>query len=287
MKRKKRRGWLYLIIVAAVMLVFLYAENNWIGVTTYKIASPKLPNGAEGYRIVQLSDLHSKEFGRDQRPLLRKVEKLAPDLIVVTGDLTDSSHFDAEASLGMMKGAAEIAPVYYVSGNHEFATMGYPELEERLRGIEGIHILQNEHVILPVGEGAIRLVGVDDPIFNRVEDSDVDKITAHLEEALAGIEHSEAFTLLLSHRPELFQVYADYSMDLSLSGHAHGGQFRVPFVGGVYAPEQGFWPEYSEGLHQLGSSQLIISRGLGNSTFPQRIFNRPEIVLVELSRAAG
>jgi predicted MPP superfamily phosphohydrolase len=187
----------------------------------------------------------------------------------------------------MMEGAAEIAPVYFVRGNHEYSTVGYPELEERMLGIDGVHILQNEHVILPVGDGVIRLVGVDDPIFNKERDGDVAKMNAHLEQALAGIDHPEAYTILLTHRPELFQVYADYGMDLSLAGHAHGGQFRVPFVGGVFAPGQGFWPEYSEGRHQIGSSELIISRGLGNSTFPQRLFNRPEIVLIELSRAAG
>ncbi|MCR2803579.1 metallophosphoesterase [Paenibacillus soyae] len=286
MGKRKRRGWLYFIGAVVVILLFLYLENNAIGVTTYKVTSAKLPNGIDGYRIVQLSDLQSKEFGRDQEPLLRKVEKLKPDIIVVTGDLSDSNHFNAEASYRMMEGAAKIAPVYFIRGNHEHNTVGYPALEERLKRIEGIHILQNEHVILPAGDGVIRLVGVDDPIFNQERDGDVDKMNAHLDEALAGIEHPEAYTILLSHRPELLRVYADYGMDLSFAGHAHGGQFRVPFVGGVYAPEQGFWPKYTEGRHRIGSSELIISRGLGNSRFPQRVFNRPEIVVAELSRTA-
>ena len=105
--------------------------------------------------------------------------------------------------------------------------------------------------------------------------------------ALAGIDHPEAYTILLTHRPELFQVYADNGMDLSFAGHAHGGQFRVPFVGEVYAPGQRFWPKYSEGRRRIGSSELIISRGLGNSTFPQRLLNRPEVVSVELNRVSG
>lgn len=287
MKRRKKYGWLYVILVIALLLLALYAENNAIGITSYKAASAKLPDGVDGYRIVHLSDLQSKAFGRSQKPLLRKVEKLKPDMIVVTGDLVDSTHYDADASYRMMEGAADIAPVYYIRGNHEFAAADYSELEERLKRLEGVHILQNEHTILPIGDGVLRLVGVDDPIFNRVQDGDVDKIKAHLDEALADIAYPDAYTILLSHRPELFQVYADYGMDLSLAGHAHGGQFRIPFVGGLYAPEQGFWPTYSEGRHRIGDAELIISRGLGNSTFPQRLLNRPEIVVVELTRSAA
>lgn len=286
MSRAKR--WLLIYIPAAVLLLilFLYGENNFIGVTTYKVSSDKLPNNIGTYRIVQLSDLQSKEFGRDQRPLVRKVHKLKPDIIVVTGDLVDSGHYDEEASYTMMKAVVEIAPVYFITGNHEYAAREYPFLEKRL--IEaGIHVLRNEHTLIEAGDGLIRLIGVDDPIFNQKEDGDVAKIEAHLNEALDGIGHPEAFTILLSHRPELFHVYADYGMDLSLSGHAHGGQFRIPFVGGVYSPEQGFWPKYSEGKHRLGSSELIVSRGLGNSVFPQRLFNRPEIVSIELTRPAG
>lgn len=285
MSRAKR--WFLIYIPAAMILIalFLYGENNFIGVTTYKVNSDKLPEGIGTYRIVQLSDLQSKEFGRDQRPLVRKVQKLKPDIIFVTGDLVDSGHYDEEASYTMMMAVMEIAPVYFITGNHEYAAREYPFLEKRL--IEaGIHVLRNEHTLIEAGNGLIRLVGVDDPIFNLKEDGDVAKIEAHLNEALKGIDHPDAFTILLSHRPELFHVYARYGMDLSLAGHAHGGQFRIPFVGGVYSPEQGFWPKYSEGKHRLGSSELIVSRGLGNSVFPQRLFNRPEIVLIELTGAA-
>lgn len=284
----KTKRWFMIYIPAAILLLilFLYEENNWIGITAHKVSSEKLPAGFGTYRIVQLSDLQSKEFGRDQKPLLRKVQKLKPDLIVVTGDLVDSSHYDEKASLTMMQGALKIAPVYFIRGNHEYAASRYPSLEKKL--IEaGVHVLRNEHTTIELGDGLIQLVGVDDPLYNRKRDGDAAKIEAHLSVALEGIEHPEAYTILLSHRPELFRVYADYGMDLSLSGHAHGGQFRIPFVGGVFAPEQGFWPKYSEGRHQLGGSEMIISRGLGNSTFPQRLFNRPEIIVIELTETAG
>ncbi|MBH5319941.1 metallophosphoesterase [Paenibacillus sp. GSMTC-2017] len=281
----KMKRWFFIYIPATIIaiIVFLHYENNAIGVTNFKLNTSKLPVGAENYRIVQLSDLQSKLFGKNQRPLLKKVEKLNPDIIVVTGDLVDGNHYDEAASLMMMVGVAEIAPVYFIVGNHESYIPNYPELEKKLIDA-GVIVLRNTHEEIAVGEGVIRLVGVDDPIFNKKEDGDVDKIEAHLDEAIEGMSHPEAYTILLSHRPELFDVYADYRMDLSLTGHAHGGQIRIPFVGGMFSPEQGWWPEYSEGIHKQGDSSMIISRGLGNSVFSQRLFNRPEIVVVDLSR---
>ncbi|MDQ6419704.1 metallophosphoesterase [Paenibacillus sp. LHD-117] len=282
LSRTKRWFLIYIPAIILAAFLFLYLENNAIGVTSYRISSEKLPQGFDSYRIVQLSDLQSKDFGRNQRPLVSKVEKLKPDLIVVTGDLVDANHYDGEASLAMMKGIAEIAPVYFVAGNHEYAAEGYPGLENELREL-GIHVLRNEHEVIPLGDGFIRIAGVDDPIFDRAGDGDVDKMNNHLAKAFENIGHPEAYTILLTHRAELFEVYAEHGIDLSFAGHAHGGQFRIPFVGGVYSPEQGFWPKLSEGKHENDGSTLIINRGLGNSTFPQRLFNRPEIVSVDLA----
>ncbi|GBG10800.1 phosphoesterase [Paenibacillus agaridevorans] len=286
MSRRKR--WLLLYIPAFILAIylFLHFENNAIEISTHRIASEKLPQGFDSYRIVQLSDLQSKMFGRDQRPLLKKVEKLKPDLIVVTGDLVDAHHYDGEASYAMMEGIVRIAPVYMVVGNHEYSAAEYPKLEERLIKL-GVRVLRNEHDIIPLGDGFLRLVGVDDPLFNREGDGSADKLNMHLAEAMEDIEHPESYTILLSHRPELFDVYAEQGLDLTFAGHAHGGQFRIPFVGGVYSPEQGFWPKLSEGKHDKNGSSLIISRGLGNSVIPQRLFNRPEMISVDLVRGGG
>lgn len=283
MSRAKRWWLIYIPAFILVTYLFLYFENNAIGVTSYRLASEKLPQGFDSYRIVQLSDLQSKMFGRDQKPLIRKVEKLKPDIIVVTGDLVDATHYDGEASMAMMRGMVDIAPVYMVPGNHEFGAKEFPQLAKRLREI-GVHVMRNEHELIPLGDGVLRLVGIDDPIYNRKGDGDVDKVNMHLEEAMEGIRHPESYTVLLSHRAELFDVYAEHGFDLSFAGHAHGGQFRIPFVGGVYSPEQGFWPKLSEGKHERNGSTHIISRGLGNSVIPQRLFNRPEIVSVDLVR---
>lgn len=282
MSRTKR--WLLIYLPAAIVLaiLFVYAQNNTLVVSTHKVASDKLPSGYESYRIVQLSDLQSKEFGRDQRPLIRKVSKLSPDIIVVTGDLVDSHHYDGEASFQMMKGMTGIAPVYFARGNHEQGAKEYDGLEPRLLEL-GVHILDNQYEDIPLGNGFFRLIGVDDPVFNHKGDGNADKMRMHLDEALADAEDASApFTVLLSHRPELFPVYAEYGIDLSLTGHAHGGQFRIPFKGGVFAPGQGMWPEWSEGSYQMENSMMIVNRGLGNSRFPVRLFNQPEIVVVEL-----
>ncbi|MHA6480698.1 metallophosphoesterase [Paenibacillus sp. strain BS8-2] len=286
MSRTKRWWLIYIPALILGLYLFLYFENNAIGVTSYRMASEKLPQGYDSYRIVQLSDLQSKMFGRDQKPLIRKVEKLRPDLIVVTGDLVDANHYDGEASLRMMQGMVGIAPVYMITGNHEYAAEDYPSLEKELRTI-GVHVLRNEHELLPLGDGYLRLVGIDDPLYNKHGDGDVDKLNMHLEEAMEGIQQPEAYTVLLSHRSERFDVYVQHGFDLTFSGHAHGGQFRIPFVGGVYSPEQGFWPKLSEGKHERNGSTLVISRGLGNSVIPQRLFNRPEIVSVDLVRGSA
>ncbi|GKU76316.1 metallophosphoesterase [Paenibacillus sp. L3-i20] len=283
MSRTKRWFFIYIPSFIVVVFLFLHFENNAIGVTNFKISTNKLPSGAESFKIVQLSDLQSKQFGKNQKPLLEKVDRLDPDIIVVTGDLVDGNHYDEEASLSMMLGVAEIAPVYFIVGNHEFAVPSYPMLEKKLIDA-GVIVLRNAHEVIPLGDGVIRLIGVDDPMFNQEKDGDVDKIEAHLDEAIEGLGHPEAYTVLLSHRPELFDVYAQYNMDLSLTGHAHGGQIRIPFVGGMFAPGQGWWPKYFEGIHESGQSSMIVSRGLGNSSFSQRLFNRPEIVVVELKR---
>ena len=184
-----------------------------------------------------------------------------------------------------MKKAVEIAPCYYVTGNHEmrvpdaFATL--------LAGLEeaGVTVLRNQSLELEKDGDTITLLGVDDPDFTYMsyslgQDSVVDSTLKEITP-----EDESEFTLLLSHRPELFDVYEDNNIDLVLSGHAHGGQFRLPFVGGLYAPHQGVLPEYDSGLYSDNGTNLIVSRGIGNSLFPLRLFNPPEVILVELSKA--
>lgn len=281
MRMSKKRWLILLPILILAVIAFLYYENNAIGITRYKLSSAKLPEGFDSYRIVQLTDLHSKAFGKEQGSITRKVKKLKPDLIVVTGDLVDSRRYNAETSLMLMRKMTELAPVYYVTGNHEWGSR-FPALAKGLREL-GVHVMRNANEIVKVGDGEIRIVGVDDPTFNHKADGDVDRINEHIAAALDGVDRSqERYTILLSHRPELFAEYVKNNFDLTFSGHAHGGQVRLPFLGGLVAPGQGFLPKYDGGKYTEGDATMIVSRGLGNSIIPQRLFNRPEVVLVEL-----
>lgn len=283
MKRKKKRLLIYAPLSIIALLLFLYFENNAIGITKYKLSSSKLPEGFDSYRIVQLTDLHSKSFGKEQETITRKVKQLRPDLIVMTGDLVDSRKYETEASLTLMRKMTELAPVYYVTGNHEWGPK-FPPLAKSLREL-GVHVMRNQSELVKLGEGFIRIAGVDDPTFNHEADGDVARLKEHMAAALEGVDRAEnVYTVLLSHRPELFSVYAQDRIDVTFSGHAHGGQVRLPFIGGLVAPGQGFLPKYDGGKYEEDGATMIVSRGLGNSIIPQRLFNRPEVVLVTLSR---
>ncbi|WP_146022782.1 metallophosphoesterase [Paenibacillus castaneae] len=284
MRVTKKRLFYIIPMLIIVLVAFLYYENNAISITRFQASSSKLPEAFDGYRIVQLTDLHSKLFGRNQERLVSKVKKLRPDIIVVTGDLVDSRRYDAEVSLTLMREIAKLAPVYYVTGNHERSSGKYMELEKGLNSL-GIHVMRNKSEMIKLGQGEIRLAGVDDPTFNTEADGDVDKISGFIDTAMQETAGADAYTVLLSHRPELFAVYMQKGIDITFSGHAHGGQVRLPFVGGLVAPGQGFLPKYDAGKFVDGQSTLIVSRGLGNSIIPQRLFNRPEVVLVELMHA--
>lgn len=255
------------LLLAAVLWV-LWA-NTAVEVNEWTIESPDVPIGFEGFRIAQVSDLHNAEFGDGNEKLLELLRKAEPDIIVITGDLIDSRNTDVETALAFAAEAVKIAPCYYVSGNHESRIGGWDALRTGLIAA-GVTVLEEERVTLERSGDTVTLVGVQDPTFNSGFAADL--------QSLAG----EGYTILLSHRPEYMVLYADCGYDLVFSGHAHGGQFRIPFVGGLVAPNQGFFPEYDSGLYREGGTAMLVSRGLGNSIIPLRINNRPEIVVAVL-----
>lgn len=235
-----------------------------------------------GYKIVQLSDLHSKSFGNDQRTLVKKVKKTKPDLIVFTGDLVDSERYDEKPSLILMEKLVQIAPVYFVTGNHEWWSGEFKTFEEKLNNI-GVQVMRNEAKEITVGADKIQLIGIDDPAGEFYDQRSTTERNIAI--ALAGNEEKVDFQILLSHRPEMFSLYTEYEFDLVFSGHAHGGQFRIPFVGGLIAPDQGLFPNYTSGMYNSDNTTMIVNRGLGNSVIPVRLFNRPEVVVLTLSSA--
>ena len=259
------------VFIIACLIVFFYVNNNWLTVSNHTIESPEIPTSFDGYRIVQVSDLHDAKFGDKQKRLVKKIQQTKPDMIVITGDIIDSNRYNLQNSLDLVDQIVKIADVYYVTGNHEVATNDVELIKEELTD-HGVRVLSNETLNLELAGEAISLTGIEDPLMGEV---------AYQMIASSNVP-SDAFNILLAHRPEDFRAYVDAGIDVTFSGHAHGGQFRIPGVGGLVAPGQGYFPKYTAGIHEQDQSKLVVSRGLGNSIIPIRLFNLPEIVMVTL-----
>ena len=261
--------WLLLL---AALTGYLWWGNTTVTVTDISVTLSDLPDAFSGYRIAQISDLHNAQFGENNEHLLVKLAQCQPDIIVLTGDLFDSNHPDLDVAASFASNAARIAPTYYVTGNHEgFARKEYAQLKPQLLEA-GVLVLENKIVELERNGETVSLIGLHDNWFTSVPDTAAELVPS------AG-----ECSILLAHRPEFADSYTKAGADLVLSGHVHGGQFRLPFVGGLLSPGLGFFPEYDAGLYKIGETQLIVSRGLGNSRIPVRINNRPEIVLAVLN----
>ncbi|MFS0644650.1 metallophosphoesterase [Siminovitchia sp. 179-K 8D1 HS] len=275
----KKRKLIAVILLAGFVSLFLYLNNHWLQTTTYRIYSERIPQPFDGLTIVQLSDLHDATFGEKQTRLVEKVKKAQPDVIFITGDIIDSNRYDLENSLDLVKGLVKITDVYYVTGNHEVAVNEVEEIDEALREL-GVHVLTNKAKTFSRDGEQLVIAGVEDPLMTGLN-SPAKAVAASLDEAFKGLT-GHPYSILLSHRPEVFDVYVEKEMDLVLAGHAHGGQIRIPFIGGLIAPGQGWFPKYTAGRHERGITTMVVNRGLGNSLIPFRIFNRPEVVVVKL-----
>ena len=213
---------------------------------------------------------------------INKIKKFSPDIIIITGDILDSYKNDTDVAYNILCQLAIISPCYFVSGNHE---LRLPEEYERLQTILNklnITNLNNTSLLLEKNNDFINLVGVED--YNHFKNEDNLNHRNNFKETLDELYSSTHFNILLSHRPEKFPMYVEAKYDLIFSGHAHGGQWRIPFIGGIYSPSQGFFPKYTNGKYIKENSTLIVSRGLGNSSFPIRINNPIELVLVTLKK---
>lgn len=253
--------WICAVLVGVIVCTILIS-NNCITVSRHEIRTEQ----GQGC-IVHLSDIHSCRFTERLR---KRVEKEAPDLIVITGDLWDRTKRDIPRMLDFAEKLCGIGRVVYVPGNHEFHEPEHEQIFLQLQK-KGAEVLR--HRIITVGE--IHLLGLDQL-----------KYGAFTEQELQRLEAREGFRMVLAHYPQDFEtVYAGRKIDLVLCGHAHGGQFRIPFVKkGIYSPGQGIFPKYSEGSHEKDGVKMIVSRGIGNSRFPFRLFNTPEIVVIRLKK---
>ena len=278
-------------LALAVLAALLFAGNAWANARVWnarvEIRDEKIPAAFDGFVLCQVSDVHNEARGEGNAALLRALREAAPDLICITGDFLDSRRTDLDFALELAGQLAEIAPAVYVTGTHEARRMDLSALEAGLAA-RGVQVLRDDWTPLARGGEEIALLGLDDPGFAAGEDwtlaEGLDQTQARLSALLA--QAGDRFSLVLSHRPELLPAYAEAGADLVLSGHAHGGQVRLPGIGGLFAPGQGILPRLTSGVHARGETRLVVSRGLGNSAFPLRVFNPPEIVTVTLRAGA-
>ena len=282
---KKKRTKIITLSVIGIALVLLIVWIAWgnsaLELNSYRIASNSLPKEFEGLRIAQVSDLHNAEMGKDNEKLISMLKDAAPDIIVITGDMIDSRNTKVDVALDFAEQAVKIAPCYYVTGNHEARVDEYSDLKDGLLEL-GVIVLEDARAEIELSDKIITLIGVDDPSFQTdyLFGDDETIMKSKLNELTS---EDDGYTVLLSHRPELFDTYVESGVDLVFSGHAHGGQFRIPFVGGVVAPNQGVFPKYDAGIYSEGDTNMVVSRGVGNSIIPFRINNRPEVILIELT----
>lgn len=282
-KGKKHRGrgcltaLIILALIAAAAAFLIKDSRDDLEISRYEVNSKKLPESFDGFKIVQLSDLHGAEFGEDGMELVDKVGSLEPDMIALTGDfVTDEGDLAAVEKLAAR--LVKLCPVYFVSGNHEFGS----GLAVKVRNIlerAGVKYLSNEYLTINRGDDEILLGGVEDPLAY-ADMLSPDELAQKMNDAAP-----DAFKILLGHRNYWMTEYPELPVDLIFCGHAHGGLIRIPGVGGLIGTDRRLFPDFDAGQFNNGRYTLIVSRGLGNSVPIPRIFNRPEIVCVELSSA--
>ncbi|WP_210468660.1 metallophosphoesterase [Sporosarcina sp. 6E9] len=275
------RKLLLAVVALGIIGFIIYKGNTTVGTTNYTLTSKRLPANFDGYTIIQLSDLHDAMFGENHADIVDEVVKIAPDAIYITGDFIDRNRYDLEQSLLLVEAIKDVAPIYYVTGNHEISINDVDRIKGSLQEL-GVQVLSDDRKIISSAEGEVMAIGgIEDPLSSASDEQVT--VERAVEKAFDEVP-KETFTILLSHRPEYFDVYVKNEVDVTFSGHAHGGQIRIPGIGGVISPGQGIFPKLTSGIHEKEGSQLVVSRGIGNSLFPVRVFNKPEIVVVTLKK---
>lgn len=280
--------------LTSILLLFLTAsvyfigrnnarQNRQIGVSRFTFDDPRIPAALDGYRILVLSDLHNAEFGPDNAHLLAQIAAAKPDLVAITGDLINKYHLELDVIRRLLPPLTSISPVVFVSGNHEEWMEQRADLEEILRA-GGVTLLDESELRLGGTGSSVLLMGTRDPNFYG-RHRGMPAFARRLQ-TRTRMAREDALIILLSHRCELLDVYAAADVDLVLAGHAHGGQVRLPGLPGLFAPYQGFFPRYTAGVYRQAGTTMIVSRGLANNSFPPRLFNPPELLLVTLRSGA-
>ncbi len=275
-----------LLLIIFLLLVELLLSNTLLSVRFLTIKNENIPSSFNGYKIVQLSDLHSRSYGKNNACLLRKVKEQQPDIIVLTGDMVSSTHTSFDTFYSLARSLVKICPVYYVIGNHEQMLLAslQDELLNTIQSI-GIIVLDNEKISLKKEEESIDLYGLWFNLRYYRNLRNLREIYSFEPENMYQLlgSKSNAFTILLTHNPLYFKTYAEWGANLTLSGHMHGGLIRIPFIGGLLSPEVKFFPSYDAGLYTINNHMLYVNCGLASGLFGIRFFNHPEISVFMLS----
>lgn len=302
--KKLLKTFFIILILFSITILINQILNEQIFISRYQINSKEIPQKFDDYRIIQITDVHSIRKEEHKEKILNKLKKENPDIIFVTGDLVDSEYYSTEnikyqnkeidfpdrLTLEFMEELVDISDVYFVYGNHEMILLDDPEnniFKKKLEDI-GVKILNNKKDIITIDEQKIRLLGIQDPAALYKDkkyayiDSNKEKVKTILDNLTYNQENE--YTILLSHRPEYFELYNEYNINLAFTGHTHGGIIRLPIIGGLYAHPQGWFPKYDGGFFNKDNFNMIVGRGIGYSKVQIRIFNPPEIVLVTLNR---
>ena len=279
----KKKLLIILIPIITILLVisgiYFYHESTTLEVSHYEVSNSKITNDFNNFKIIQISDFHNTKNKKLVKSIITTIEEEKPNIIVITGDFFDPNKSHMSSSIDFIKLINKYAKVYYVTGNHE-AYDDTTKYVDELRNNGGI-VLDNKAEVIEINESKINILGIDDPKFYNGDEKLKNKEIIKRE--IESIDYNkDNYTILLSHRPEVFKLYAELNMDLVFSGHAHGGQFRIPFA--VYAPHQGLFPKYTSGEYKKDNTTMIVSRGIGNG-FPLRINNNPNLVVVTLKSA--
>lgn len=276
---RRRKTAVLLVLTALLAAGFLLWGNCSLQTTETALVSPALPPAFDGLRIVELADLHGRVFGRGSRRLLAAVRRAEPDLICIDGDLFDE-HTDPAMLPPLLRGLCAIAPVYYVTGNHEWRVPGLRGILAQMRAC-GVTVLQDDWRVLRRGEDALVLAGTDDPCGPAER-----KTPAELIADIRAEAGEAAFLLLLTHRNDQLPQWSALGVQAVLAGHCHGGVVRLPFVGGLFGTDRRLFPAWDAGLYRQGETALYVSRGLGYTNVHFRLFNRPEVAVIVLRRGS-
>lgn len=288
MKVKRKNILIVVILLVIIAAAKIYFDNNFLEVSQYIVKSNKIPTSFKDFKILQLSDLHSKNFGNRNNKLIKKVNSENPDIIVMTGDMVNTKDTDFEVFINLAEQISKRYDTYYIVGNHEQNLTDDKRkiLIDKLNEI-GIRVLDNEKVTITRGTESINLYGLWFALryykdLNNEYTKDVFFGAKQIQTVLGNLD-IDSYNILLTHNPLYADTYSNWGADLTLSGHIHGGMIRIPFIGGLLSPERKFFPKYDAGKYQVNGKILIVNRGLGNGDFGIRVFNRPEISVITLS----